>query len=166
MAKLKTFVLVYEDKTISPELVTVREYADWMERTFDEIICHQHLYLNSKKIDGQVVSEWHPGTRIGNFFDHGQFFKSTLHNWYLPNDGKAMKQLVKHGLAELKDCSTYFNSQRLRLYTVEQIQLYIKNNVDRNFQITTLEPKQIVLSKNDNTNLIQPAKKQIKKALF
>ena len=167
MAKLRTFVLVYEDKVISPSLVTVREYANWMESVFDETICHMHLYLNSKKVNGQVVSEWHPGTRLGSFFDNQNFHKDTLQSWYLSNNSKAMQQLLKHNFAELKDCSVYHKQSMLRLYTVEQLELYIKTAIDRSFSLSNkiMDSKQIVLSKSDMTTLIRPMQTK-KKMLF
>ena len=167
MAKLRTFVLVYEDKTISPCLVSVREYASWMESVFDETICHMHLYLNSKKADGQVVSEWHPGTRLGSFFDNQQFHRPTLQSWYLGSSDKAMKQLIKHKFAEMKDCSTYHGNSMLRLYTVDQIETYIKTAVDSSFNMADkfMSPKQIVLSASDMDILIKPTVIK-KKTLF
>ena len=162
MAELRTFVLVYENKTISPELVTVRDYASYLENTFNETICHQHLYMNSKKADGNVVCEWHPGTRLGNYFDHTDYIGTKFHNWYIPNSGKAMKQLVHHNIAELRDCHRYFDKQMLRVYTTDMIQVYIKFNIDGSFRLSTLEPKQIVLSKSDMEQLIQPKPQTVK----
>ena len=163
MAKIRTFVLVYEDKVISPQLVTVREYANWMEQTFDETICHMHLYLNSKKANAQIVSEWHPGTKLGSFFDNQEFHKPELHSWYINSKSKAIQQLIKHKLAELKDCQ----GDKLRVYTVNQIELYIQSNVDNQFSIADklIHPKQIVLSKNDMAALKRPTMKQ-KRKLF
>lgn len=154
MAKLRTFVLVYEDKVISPMLTTVREYAGWMESTFDETICQIHLYLNSKKATGQTVSEWHPGTRIGYFFDSHKFTKFESHSWFIPVTGKAMNQLEQHSLAEKKDKSN--TTQSLRLYTVDQIQLYVTNEIDKDLKVDILEPQQIVLSKSDMRLLVKP----------
>ena len=163
MAELRTFVLVYENKIISPELVTVRDYASYLESTFNETICHQHLYMNSKKADGNVACEWHPGTRLGNYFDHGRFVGVRFHSWYIPNDGKAMKQLTYHNIAELRDCNKYSGKQMLRVYTTDQIQAYIKFNIDGSYTLTTLEPKQIVLSKSDMEQLIQPKTQPIRR---
>ncbi len=167
MAKLRTFVLVYEDKVISPYLVTVREYANWLEQTFDETICHMHLYLNSKKADGQVVSEWHPGTRLGSFFDNQTFYMPQFQSWYIGSSDKAIQQLVKHKFAELKDCSIYHKKSMLRVYTVDQIGLYVNTAIDRNFNIADkfIGPKQIVLSKSDMDTLIKPTQTK-KKKLF
>ena len=164
MAKLRTFVLVYEDKVISPMLTTVREYANWMEGTFDETICQMHLYLNSKKANGQIVSEWHPGTRIGYFFDKHEFNKPESHSWFIPVEYKAMKQLVQHNFAVVKDRSS--TSQNLRLYTVDQIQLYVTNEIDKDFKVEALEPQQLVLSKADMNELEKPAQSTKKRKLF
>lgn len=167
MAKLRTFVLVYEDKTLSPPLVSVREYAKWLEVTFNETICHMHLYLNSKKADGQIVSEWHPGTRLGSFYDNQSFHKPELQSYYLSSNDKGMQQLIKHTFAELKDCSIYHKKSMLRLYTVQQIELYVKTSIDKSFNIANdiMDPKQIVLSKSDMDTLIKPVVSK-RKALF
>lgn len=164
MAKLRTFVLVYEDKVISPMLTTVREYANWMESTFDETICQMHLYLNSKKANGQIVSEWHPGTRIGYFFDRHKFNKPESYSWFIPIKYKAMKQLVQHKFAEVKDKSN--TSQNLRLYTVEQVRLYVANEIDKDLTVEVLEPQQLVLSRADMTELEKPAQTTNKRKLF
>lgn len=163
MAKIRTFVLVYEDKVISPQLVTVREYANWMEQTFNETICHMHLYLNSKKVNNQIVSEWHPGTKLGSFFDNQDFHKPELHSWFINSSSKAIQQLVKHKLAELQDC----RGDKLRVYTVNQLELYIQSNIDDSFSIgdKLVNPKQVVLSKEDMLTLKRPVVKQ-KRKLF
>lgn len=167
MAELRTFVLVYEGKVISPLLVTVREYANWLESVFDSSICHQHLYLSARKSDGTFVFEWHPGTRLGTFFDNQPFYKPELQSWFIRSDGKAMSQLIQHKFAESRDSSLYHKEQRLRVYTVEQIEVYIKTAIDNTFSLTDkiLSPKQITLSKSDMDTLVRPVQSK-KKRLF
>lgn len=158
--KIRTFVLVYENKIISPPLVTIREYANWMEKYFDEYTCHLTLYINANK-GGGTAAEWHPGTRIGQFFDHNRFSSSELCSWFIPNNMKAMEQLEQHNFAVKRD------GKMLRLYTIKQVELYLKNTVDDTFTFgnNIVPPKQIVLSKEDYSSLIQP-KQQVRKRLF
>lgn len=154
MAKeLRTFVLVSEGKILSPALVTVREYANWMEKYFDEYTCHLELYLNSKK-NGGTVSEWHPGTKIGRFFDMQGFKNSNLQSWYIDSQSKGVRQLIKHGFATPNDS----RSGLLRLYSVQQIELYIKTAIDQSFEIGTkiIEPVQITITKEDAEKLVKP----------
>ena len=147
MAKLRTFVLVNQDKVISPPLISIREYGEWMEKTFDESICQLELYIPSNKGDGQKALEWHPGTHIGNFFDSNKFFKPELSSWFISSKSKAFSQLLKHNFVTSQDC----RSTKLRLYTVNQIELYIKSHIDSTFNTDNiyLEPKQITLSSAD-----------------
>lgn len=160
--ELRTFVLVSNNNVLSPALITVREYATWMEKYFDESICHLELYLNSKK-NGGTVSEWHPGTKIGRFFDMQGFKKDELTSWYLPTDSKALPQLIKHGFATINDS----RSGLLRLYTIPQIELYIKTAIDDSFNIANkiLPPIQITLSQEDTEKLVKP-KIKAKRKLF
>lgn len=171
MAKLRTFVLVYNNKTVSPPLVTIREYAKWMEGTFDETLCHMHLYLPSKKADGTTAFEWHPGTKIGGFFDTHQFKKAELKSWYVPMTGKAIDQLVQHNLADIKDRSIKLKDNpykfpMLRVYTVNQIEMYVRSNLDNDYYIPNadiMSPKQVVLSKEEMEQLGKPVETKVKK---
>ena len=151
--ELRTFVLVNNNKVLSPALITVREYATWMEKYFDEYTCHLELYLNSKK-NGGIVSEWHPGTKIGRFFDMQGFKKPELKSWYLPADSKALPQLIKHGFVTANDS----RSGLLRLYTVQQIELYIKTAIDNSFSISDkiLPPIQITMKPDEANRLVKP----------
>lgn len=160
--ELRTFVLVSNNKVLSPALITVREYATWMEKYFDEYTCHLELYLNSKK-NGGTVSEWHPGTKIGRFFDMQDFKKDELTSWYLPTDSKALPQLIKHGFATANDS----RSGLLRLYTLPQIELYIKTAIDNSFTLgnKVLPPIQITLTDDDVHKLVKPRIKA-KRKLF
>ena len=84
MDKIQTFVLVHDNEVISPALVTIREYGRWFEETFDEYTSQMELYMKSVKKGGESVLEWHPGTRIGKYFDtvklNGQQYKCCSHN--------------------------------------------------------------------------------------
>lgn len=154
MAKeLRTFVLVSEGKILSPTLVTIREYAGWMEKYFDKYTCALELYIPAKK-NGGTVFEWHPGTKIGRFFDMQGIKKSELTSWYLPVDTKGMQQLIKHNFATAGDA----RNKLLRLYTVKQIDTYIKAVIDNSFEIGTkiIEPVQITISKEDAERLVKP----------
>ena len=164
---LRTFVLVHDNKVISPMLVTVREYANWLENTFDSSISQMELYLYSKK-GTEAVKEWHPGTKIGRFFDMQHFGKPELNNWYLTSESKGVAQLVKHNFAIIKDCRKVAGANRLRLYTVAQIDVYVKTSIDRTFDIGChlLDPIKIVLSEEDMSTILKPAKRETKKKLF
>ena len=154
MAKeLRTFVLVSEGKILSPTLVTIREYAGWMEKYFDKYTCQLELYIPAKK-SGGTVSEWHPGTKIGRFFDMQEFKKSELQSWYLPNDCKGFKQLIKHGFVTGNDSK----SGLLRMYTLSQLDLYIKKAIDDSFEISGkfLPPIQITITKEEAERLVKP----------
>lgn len=160
--ELRTFVFVSEGRVLSPPLTTIREYARWMENYFDNFTCQLELYLCSKK-KGETVLEWHPGTKIGRFFDMQGFHQSDYISWYLPVDTKGMQQLIKHNFAQAGDA----RGKLLRLYTVRQIEVYIKTVIDHEFEIGTkiLEPVQITLSKEDAQRLVKP-KMQPKRKLF
>lgn len=161
MAKeLRTFVLVHKGKVISPPLVTIREYAAWMEKYFDEYTCHIELYLPAKK-DGITVWEWHPGTKLGTFFDHKC---RNLKSWQIQNDTNIMGQLIRHGFATSTDCHT----RKLRLYTVRQIEVYIKTVIDHSFELGTkiIDPIQITVTEADMQGVIQPKQRKSKFLLF
>lgn len=159
---LNTFAIVEKGIVISPRLVTTREYGRWMSSTFDEYTVAQELFLKSKKGNDSLL-ESHPGTKIGNYFDSNKFSRYELQCWYIGSDTDIMKRLIKYGLAELGDCSKYNQKQMLRVYTVEQIQLYIQTKLDRHFDFGNdiLEPKQIITQEADK--LVMPVKQKIKK---
>ena len=162
--RLNCFVLVKGDTIISPLLTTTREYGNWLPEVFDDSIASQELFLSTKKT-GTSLKESHPGTKIGNYFDHNSFQKDDLKCWYIGSDTDIMKRLIKFGLADLGDCSKYNDRQMLRVYTVEQIQLYIKTKIDRNFDIgnLVLDPKQIMIQ--DMNDVVKPIQ-QKRKGLF
>lgn len=163
--KLETFSLVHNGEIISPALVTTREYGVWFSYVFDNYTSSQTLCCRSKTKDGGVVLESHPGTRIGAYFDKNNFSKYELKSWYIDKDSEPMKKLVKYHLADIIDCSHYGDRMLLRVYTVDQIQLYIQTTVDRQFKVGNmmLPSKQIIV--NDLSQMIRPELKK-KKSLF
>jgi hypothetical protein len=169
--KLSTFIIVDGDRTISPVLTTIREYGRWMEENFDEYTCNFELYCKALK-EGNQVLEYHPGTRIGKFFDVNTFHKNELQSWFFYQDSQMMDKLKKMKLAEYRDAipisvNDEKHRRMLRVYTVEQIELYIRSNIDRTFNITDkiLTPKQIKIRPSDYNKMIRPII-QKKKSLF
>ena len=139
METLKTFQLTNKKEIISPILVTIREYRRWFEKVFGEYISKTELYMKSKR-GGEVVYECHPGTRIGKFFDTNKFSSSNLHSWYILQDSPMMNKLVDYGMAELRDAipisvNDEDHRNMIRVYTVEQVQCYIRTNIDKQFNI-------------------------------
>jgi len=168
---LSTFVLVDKDKIISPVLTTTREYGRWFEDNFDKYTSMYELYCKSLR-DGKSVMEYHPGTRIGKFFDSNKFTRNTLQSWFILQDCNVVTKLKRQKLTEIRDCipisvNDSDHRRMLRCYTVDQIQTYIKNNVDRDFCIDTkiLPPKMIKVSGKDLKGIIAP-KVVTRKTLF
>jgi hypothetical protein len=159
---LNTFVIVEKGSIISPQLLTTREYGRWLSATFDEYTVAQELFLRTKK-GNESLLESHPGTRIGSYFDSNKFSKYELQCWYVESDSDIMKKLIKYGIAELGDCSRHNQKQMLRLYTVDQIQLYIQTKIDRHFDFGNdiLTPKQIITQQMDKVEM--PVKQKTKK---
>lgn len=162
--KLDSFVIVQGGTIISPTLTTTRQYGIWLQNVFGQDIAAQELFLKVKRGDISLL-ESHPGTRIGNYFDSNEFSKYELKCWYIANDSDVMEKLVMRGLAERGDCCKFQGKQMLRLYTVDQIQLYIQTKIDRSFNFGDLlrEPKQIVTT--ELSKIIQPERKK-RKGLF
>ena len=134
---LNTVILTCNNAIVSPQLVTTREYGRWFEELFGTYPAMQEVYLKSKTSDGRTVLENHPGTRIGAFFDKTKLYDSELACWYIPKESDVMDRLKKYNLAELRDAtSVQDNKQMLRVYTVKQIEYYIKATLDRNFDIS------------------------------
>ena len=169
--KLSTFVLVENGKIISPLLTTIREYGRWMQCVFDEYTSNYELYC--KKItDGKSVLTYHPGSRIGHYFDVNTFTDSKYTSWYIYQSNTVMTQLVNFRMAEMRDCvavqvdkDTRINM--LRVYSIPQIELYIKDNIDKHFNINEFfhPPKQIVLQRVD-MSLLQMPKQTPRKSLL
>ena len=160
---LDCFVLVLGGTVISPALTTTREYGAWFSAVFDNYTSAEQLYLKSKTADGNVVLESHPGTKIGKFFDTHRFAKPELNCWYL--DPELVKQLISYKLADTADIITYKGARVLRVYTIEQIMLYVQSTVDRQFQIGSmvLPSKKVQVSRPDQ--YIRPEVKK-RKTLF
>ena len=161
--RLQTFQLVKNDEVISPALTTIRQYGYWFEKTFDKYTAEMELYMKSKKKTGESLLEWHPGSRIGAWFDSNQIDSPNLKCWFIMQDSYMMERLVKLKLAEQKDAIPIaVNDEKgrrmLRVYTVEQIQLYIKSIIDKNFNIADYvgTPKQVKIKDSDFGNLIKP----------
>ena len=170
---LPTFELINGKDSISPMLVTIRDYGVWFEDTFDKYTAQQELYMKAKKSDGESVLEWHPGTNIGKWYDKHEVNSEGLKSWFIYQDSPMMERLVKLKLAEQKDAipiavNDALNRRMLRVYTVEQVELYIKNTIDRTFSITShiATPKQIKVRDCDFDKLIMPKVDTQRKRLF
>ena len=170
---LNTFQLVNNNNVISPSLVTIRQYGNWFQQTFDEYTSQMELYMKSKKSTGESVLEWHPGTRIGNWFDKHDMNSSKYKSWFILQDSPMMDRLVKLGMTEQKDAIPISvnddeGRRMLRVYTVEQIELYIKSILDKNFNILKYlsNPKQIKVKDSDFGKLIMPKMNTQKRKLF
>lgn len=167
---LETFVIVSDNNVISPILTTTREYGRWFEEIFDSSICQLELYLRSKKNTGESVLEMHPGTKIGEWFGRQSFEKTNLQSWFIYQDSAMMDKIRKFKLAEYRDAVPVTDDKvrMLRCYTLQQIELYIKSNVDRNFTINNLfaEPKQIKIRKSDFDKIMMPKIRKARKRLF
>lgn len=173
MDKLQTFCVVNNDKVISPQLVTIREYGRWLERTFDEYTAQQELYMKAKKQTGESVLEWHPGTNIGKWFDKNAVNDNVYKSWYIFQDSPMMERLVKLKLAEQKDAipisvNDSEGRRMIRVYTVQQIELYIKNSIDKKFDISEYIglAKQIKVKDSDLGKIIMPKMDIQRKRLF
>lgn len=160
---LPSFQLVNKDRVISPVLITIRDYGNWFEKFFDNYTAQTELYLHSKKKDGESLLEYHPGTRIGAWFDKNEFHQSNLKSWFILRECPALDRLVKLKMAEYKDTvpgQVYDEGKRqmLRVYTANQIELYIRQNLDKNFSISKYlgASKQIKLRDADMGKVIMP----------
>lgn len=170
---LTTFQLVNNDKTISPLLTTIREYGVWFEKTFDEYTAQTELYMKAKKKSGESVLEWHPGTRIGDWFNTKEIDSPEYKSWFILQDSSMMDRLVKLKLAEKKDAipisvNDVEGRRMLRIYTVNQIELYIRSIMDANFNIAKYieTPKQIRVKDTELGKLIMPRVNIRRKRLF
>ena len=151
------------NKTVSPPLVTIREYGRWFENTFDNSISQLELYMHSKKSSGETVLEKHPGTKIGTFFRNTRVSNDKLVSWIIPPDSKVVDRLVRQGMVERVDARL-----ELKTYTVDQIEFYLRSNVDSSINMATecLMPIQIKVSDGDLADIQKPALKQRNKKLF
>lgn len=171
---LSTFVLVNsKNEVISPVLTTTRVYGSWLEDIFDSSVCGFKLYLKSVKRDGERTIEKHPGTRIGDFFDHKDFSSEKLKSWFIMQDSEVMDRLVKMKLAEKKDAipisvNDEEGRRMIRLYTIDQINVFIQMKLDKSFNIANFisTPKQVKISDSDIEKMIKPQVNKARKRLF
>lgn len=173
MGNIQTFVLVHKDRVISPILITIREYGTWFESVFDKYTSQMELYMHSVKKDGQSLLEWHPGTRIGNWFDKNKVSSEKLKCWFILQDSTMMEKLRKYKMAEYRDAipisvNDKKGKRMLRVYTANQIELYIRQQIDKNFKIAEFlqTPKQIKIRDSDFGKLIMPKVESKRKRLF
>lgn len=171
---LRTFQLIHGGEIISPLLTTTREYGNWFEGVFDEYTTASELYMRSKK-NGKTVLESHPGTRIGNFFDkQTKLENSNLYSWFILQDTKMMDTIVKYKLAEKRDAVPIsVNDEKhrnmIRVYTVEQVEYYIRANIDRRFNMSKylqIAPKKVTVPDSEMDGLIRPKTKSRRMKLF
>ena len=169
---LNTFVLVNKDRIISPVLTTTREYGNWLEKVFDSSICNLELYMKSVKT-GEQLLEKHPGTKIGDFFKRLPMHQAIYKSWFAMQDSEVMNRLVKLKLAEYKDAipisvNDEEGRRMIRLYTINQIELYIQTKIDKSFKIDRYltVPKQVKISDSDLEQLIKPEVDTMRKKLF
>lgn len=173
MDKIQTFVLVHDNEVISPALITIREYGRWFEETFDEYTSQMELYMKSVKKGGESVLEWHPGTRIGKYFDTAKLKGQQYKCWYILQDSTMMDKLKKYGMAEYRDAipiavNDEQGRRMLRVYTAKQIELYIREQIYQNtsFNLDVYKPKQIKIKDSDFDKLIMPKVESKRKRLF
>ena len=170
---LDTFQLVHNDKVISPIMTTTRKYGDWFEDTFDNYTAQMELYMKSRKKSGESLLERHPGTRIGAWFDSTKINSNECKSWFILQDSSMFNRLVKLQLAEQQDAvpiSVKDKQHRnmIRVYTVKQIELYIRTVLDKNFSLSQYigTPKQIKVRDVDMDKLIIPEIKNKQRRLF
>lgn len=164
--KLATFAFTHNNEMISPILTTIPEYGRWLMTQFDDYTCTQLLRIPRRcgsSLD--IVMEYHPGTRIGQFFDSKDFKNANLYSWTIEQDSTMMQKLINMGLANRKDANnTTGNDGRriLRLYTLNQLEYYIKTQLDKDFNINGkyIQPKKIALRKSDFKKMTIPAVKK------
>lgn len=167
---LNTFQLVNNNEVISPVLTTTREYGNWFEKVFDTSICNIELYMKSVKKGGERILEKHPGTKIGSFFDKAEVHSNNLRSWFIEQDCPVMDRLVKLKLAEYKDAipisvNDVKGRRMIRVYTIDQLELYIRTNIDPDFDITKYLTvcKQVKITDAELCKVIKPEISTIKK---
>ena len=123
--KLKTFEVYNKNGKLTEKLTTSRELGRFLQNVYKPEVIIPLLYVNSSK----QGAEYHPGTKIGIFFDTNTFNRKDLHSVYIPVGSETYKQLVSTNLAEKRDISTISNkcgkTKCIRCFTLEQIQLFI-----------------------------------------
>lgn len=172
--QLDTFVLVDKNNVVvSPLLTTTRVYGNWLESIFDSSVCGLSLYMKSIKRDGERTLEKHPGTRIGVFFDTKEFNSEKLKSWFIPQESAVMDRLVKLKFAEKKDAIPISVNDKegrrmIRLYSTEQVELYVKMTLDKSFKIADYVPipKQVKVNDSELQEIIKPEISKAKRRLF
>lgn len=164
--KLDSFVLVEGGAVISPSLTTTREYGAWFSSYYDNYTSGQELFCTAKTKDGQRVLESHPGTRIGKYFDSHTFRRPELSCWFIKTDNDLIPQLKWYGLADSADCISNSYGRVLRVYTVQQIELYIQETIDRDFRIGNILLPSKKVQVSDPDSYIKPVQNTKKKTLF
>ena len=161
---IRTFVLVHNNKVISPLLTTTREYGRWFEEYFDEYTTQEHIYMKSLKADGTRVLESHPGTKIGAFFKDLRVSDPALLSWLIYKDNSAIAKIKKLGILENGDLV----GNTLKAYTVRQLDFYIASNIDSHFDISSevMTPVQIKITDKDLPLMVCPLVKKRNKKLF
>ena len=136
--KMNTFVLMENDVTVSPIFTTAREYGRWMKVTYDEFTCNYHLY---DKLEGDTTAEYHPSSKLNKYLDSLTDVDSSLQSWYISQSSNIVTSIIRQHIAAIEDCDIVNHKRMLRIYPVDQITLYIKGNIDSNFNmINKLHP--------------------------
>lgn len=129
MIRLNSFQVWCRGKELTPQLITARSFGEWCKKVFSEQVCRKYLYVASKK----KGSEYHPGTKIGNYFDNNKFKDSVYNSWYVPKESEAFQYLIKNRLAEYRDICRFRKEEKfkhcLRCFTVPQIRLFVQEMV-------------------------------------
>lgn len=84
-----------------------------------------------------------------------------------------MKRLVKYQLAELRDAipisvNDAEHRNMIRVFTAAQVELYIRSNIDKKFNIAPYIDisKQVVVKDSDMDKLVRPIIRKHKASLF
>lgn len=170
--KLTTIMFTQGGKAISPVLTTAREYGRWLETLYESCVCDKELYVR-QHVGEDIVLARHPGTLIGGYFDRNEFSNCKFMSWYVDQDSTMMTKLKNMKLAKDWDVPPVMGGQKkgrrlLRLYSIDQIRLYIQTNIDRKFDINGkfAEPRKITLRKCDMSKIEMPAFRSSKKSLL
>ena len=170
--RMKTFQLVHDGKPFSPVLVPIAEYKKHIEDIFDGYTAQTELMLhsNKSKLVENAGMESHPGTKIGMFFKDKQFTKPELYSWYVKGGSPTYKKLLKAGLCTEKDSIPISKDKTkqntVRFYTVDQIQLYIQQVLDKMYHVAGeyLVPENIIVT--DMEDLVKPDYNKSRRRLF
>lgn len=129
MDRLDAFDVWYDGDKLTPPLVTARSFGEWCKKVFSEQICRNYLYVGSRK----KGSEYHPGTKIGAYFDSNEFTSSKYNSVYIPTTSEAFHYLIKKHLAAPIDACQARKEDKfnrcLRCFTVPQIRLFVQEMI-------------------------------------